>query len=70
MSVDEEGLESVGEAKDVGLSVDIDALRLGVEVEAHLLVQVAVDDQLHVARAEVGPVMLIKNLGIMIAFWG
>ena len=72
MSVDEEGLESVGESEDVRLPVDVDALRLGVQVEAHLLVQVAVDDQLHVACAEVGPaierITVIVILVIVIAF--
>ena len=55
MSVNKEGLEAVGEAEHVRLAVDVDPLRLGVEVEADLLVEVAVDDQLDVAGAEVGP---------------
>ena len=47
VSVDEEGLESVGKAEDVGLPVDVDALPLGV------------DDQLHVAGGEAEPVVMI-----------
>ena len=59
--VDEERPQPVREPQHVRLPVDVHPLRLGVQVQADLLVQVAVDDELDVAGAEVGPGVGVGN---------
>ena len=59
--VDEERLEPVREPQHVRLAVHVHPLRLRVQVQPDLLVQVAVDDELDVAGAEVGPGVGVGN---------
>ena len=66
--VDEERLEPVREPQHVRLAVNVNPLRLGVQVQADLLVQVAVNDELDVAGAEVGPGIKMRNKKLVLKY--